>query len=244
MVPCSRPVRWCLQCVYVYILVISCISLQLQGVGRRWTSKLGRTSKSCWLHLEILSASTCLSSVSFSIPIKVNSQREWIQWMLDMIDMNIWIYIYEYFVCVYVYCICTLYMYVYLYCILYIVHCILYIIVYVCFIWYCLCILYMYILYTYIVYVYCMRIQYIVYVYCMRIQYIYMCFMYRNICCTIVDILDIRSLMIPYQAMFLQNNEPGWNVLSSHWSNSQVGLFKLKMGDSSPAYGHLREHDD
>jgi hypothetical protein len=41
------------------------------------------------LHLEILSASTCLSSVSFSIPIKVNSQREWIQWMLDMIDMNI-----------------------------------------------------------------------------------------------------------------------------------------------------------
>ena len=153
----------------------------------------------------------------------------WYDWSEHM---NLYIRI---FVCVYVYCICTLYMYVYLYCILYIVHCILYIIVYVCFIWDCLWILYMYILYTYIVYVYCICIQYI---------YIHMCFMYRNICCTIVDIVDIRSLMIPYQAMFLQNNEPGWNALSSHWSNSQVGLFKLKMGDSSPAYGHLREHDD
>ena len=153
----------------------------------------------------------------------------WYDWYEHM---NLYIRI---FVCVYVYCICTLYMYVYLYCILYIVHCILYIIVYVCFIWYCLWILYMYILYTYIVYVYCICIQYI---------YTHMCFMYRNICCTIVDIVDIRSLMIPYQAMFLQNNEPGWNALSSHWSNSQVGLFKLKMGDSSPAYGHLREHDD
>ena len=142
---------------------------------------------------------------------------------------------------VYVHCIC---MCIYIvYCILYIAYCtssymyVLYDIVCV----YCICIYYIRILYMYIVCVHSILYMYIVCVYSI---YIYMCFMYRNICCTIVDILDIRSLMIPYQAMFLQNNEPGWNVLSSHWSNSQVGLFKLKMGDSSPAYGHLREHDD
>ena len=137
-------------------------------------------------------------------------------------------------------CLCILYMYTVYVCvsILYIVYCTLHIVHHRICMFYM--ILFVDIVYVYIIYVYCICILYMYTVYI----YTHMCFMYRNICCTIVDIVDTRSLMIPYQAMFLQNNEPGWNALSSHWSNSQVGLFKLKMGDSSPAYGHLREHDD
>ena len=100
---------------------------------------------------------------------------------------------------------------------------------------YCKCLLYMYI-------ILCIYTDYTVCVYNIYIYiYIYTCFMFQKRCYTTVP-SQIQQ-QIPYQPMLLQKNEPGWNALSSHWSSSQVGLFKngaaswveLKMGAAQPS---------